>query len=185
MRRPVFKAATNHRGCFPRPDQVSVGLLGLRYFGRTSGYLRRRRTAPDEFCSSVSRSSPSRWSCERRFSNSRFSVVRRADRIRPICSCNRHNSSTDMLSKSNLWVIKWSRSRNRPQHADWTTSLAVFQAIPQGRELGRPPSTQPWQAHLADFLNVRLQAMKGCIAASALDQFVMRTILDQSSAING
>src|SRR3569833_664143 len=38
--RPVFKAATNLRGCLPRPDHVSE-VCGLRYLGKTLGYLRR------------------------------------------------------------------------------------------------------------------------------------------------
>lgn len=30
---PVLSAATSQRGCLPRPDQVSEGSLGFRYFG--------------------------------------------------------------------------------------------------------------------------------------------------------
>lgn len=30
---PAFSAATSQRGCLPRPDQVSPGAEGLRYFG--------------------------------------------------------------------------------------------------------------------------------------------------------
>src|ERR1700730_17364654 len=39
--RPDLMAATNQRGCFPRPDHVSDGDDRLRYFGKTLGYLRR------------------------------------------------------------------------------------------------------------------------------------------------
>ena len=44
--RPVFSAATNQRGCLPRPDQVSDGSRGFWYFGKTRGYLRRSRPSP-------------------------------------------------------------------------------------------------------------------------------------------
>jgi hypothetical protein len=34
---PDRSSATSHRGCFPRPAQVSPRLLGLRYLGKTLG----------------------------------------------------------------------------------------------------------------------------------------------------
>jgi hypothetical protein len=41
---PDWSAATNQGGCLPRPDQVSVGADGLKYLGRTFGYLRLGRS---------------------------------------------------------------------------------------------------------------------------------------------
>jgi hypothetical protein len=38
---PLPSCATSERGCLPRPDQVSDGMSGFRYLGRTVGYARR------------------------------------------------------------------------------------------------------------------------------------------------
>ena len=79
--RPVLRAAASQRGCLPRPDHVSDGSFGFRYFGNTRGYLRRSRGAPD--CASAGSSwcvSFSRRSCASRFSSSRFSDVKRTDK---------------------------------------------------------------------------------------------------------
>ena len=81
--RPALRAAVNHRGCFPRPDQVSYGGFEFRYLGNTGGYLRWGR-------SSDARSTPrlfvSMRSRANRFSSSRFSETRRADNIWLSCS---------------------------------------------------------------------------------------------------
>ena len=37
IRLPDLSCATTQRGCFPRPDQVSEGLSGFRYLGKTGG----------------------------------------------------------------------------------------------------------------------------------------------------
>jgi hypothetical protein len=37
IRLPDPNCATSQRGCLPRPDQVSEGRSGLRYFGETGG----------------------------------------------------------------------------------------------------------------------------------------------------
>src|SRR5215471_8977912 len=73
---PERSAATSHRGCLPRPDQVSVGTDGLKYFGITFGYLRLGRSA-----SGFGRALPTSpiglmlFNCARRFSNSIFSAA--------------------------------------------------------------------------------------------------------------
>jgi len=68
--RPVLRAAVSQRGCFPRPDHVSEGSFGFKYFGRTLGYFRRLR---DElFNDDFFAGSGSRRSCANRFSSSRF-----------------------------------------------------------------------------------------------------------------
>src|SRR5699024_8442168 len=38
---PFLRASLNQRGRLPRPDQVSVGLAGLKYFGGILPVLRR------------------------------------------------------------------------------------------------------------------------------------------------
>src|SRR5262249_13982998 len=81
---PVFIAATNHRGCFPLPDQVS-DVRGLRYFGPTRGYLRRALPFSDDEASLCLKSLPPP-STAKRFSSSRFSDVILADKISRICS---------------------------------------------------------------------------------------------------
>src|ERR1700683_4670422 len=43
--RPVLSAEVSQRGCLPRPDHVSDGSFGFRYFGNTVGYLRRSPAA--------------------------------------------------------------------------------------------------------------------------------------------
>jgi len=85
---PALRAAASQRGCFPRPDQVSEGSFGLRYFGNTRGYL---RLVDCSFADEVSlcadrRTSFSRRSCARRFSSSRLSEVKRTDKTRLISS---------------------------------------------------------------------------------------------------
>lgn len=64
---PDRSAATNQRGCLPRPDQVSDGADGLKYLGSTFGYLRLGR--------SVSPIGLMLFSCASRFSNSIFSAA--------------------------------------------------------------------------------------------------------------
>jgi hypothetical protein len=76
--RPDLRAAVNHLGCFPRPDQASYGGFEFRYFGNTCGYWRwgrssDARSVPRVFVSMRSRAS--------RFSSSRFSDTKRADNI--------------------------------------------------------------------------------------------------------
>src|ERR1700722_10126246 len=71
---PDRSAATSHRGCLPRPDHVSVGTNGLKYFGITFGYSRRGRSVLD----SVRPASPIcsfGFNRARRFSSSSFSAV--------------------------------------------------------------------------------------------------------------
>jgi hypothetical protein len=74
-----FSAALSQRDCFPRPDQVSEGSSGFRYFGNTRGYFRRSRGAPCGLSGSDWRISFSRRSWANRFSSSRFSDANRTD----------------------------------------------------------------------------------------------------------
>jgi hypothetical protein len=85
---PDLSCVCTQCGCFPRPDQVSAGLSGLRYFGWTFGYGRRaffwRSTRP------LSRA--------KRRSSSCFSASNFADRIGRISSCRLQSSSTDIIA---------------------------------------------------------------------------------------
>jgi hypothetical protein len=102
---PDPSAATSQRGCFPRPDQVSVGADGLQYFGRTFGYLRRGRSV---FCArrlSISPTGFMRFNCARRFSNSSFSVAIFSARICVISSYKSQSSSNSIASRSDFLSI--------------------------------------------------------------------------------
>src|SRR6516164_324053 len=98
---PDCSAATIHRGCLPRPDHVSVGEDGLKYFGKTFAYLRRGLSASDvadEFgliCSVG-------FNCARRFSSSSFSAVIFSERIFVSSSCKSHSSSKFIACRSSL-----------------------------------------------------------------------------------
>src|SRR3954470_23076547 len=48
---PDRSCAVNHRGCFPRPAQVSEGLWGFWYFGGSFWYERRERPDVVSLCS--------------------------------------------------------------------------------------------------------------------------------------
>src|ERR1700722_7887995 len=73
---PDWSAATSHRGCLPRPDHVSPGVDGLKYFGRTFGYLRRcGRSILDSAEVPISPICSTRFSRARRFSSSSFSAL--------------------------------------------------------------------------------------------------------------
>ena len=99
--RPALRAATSHRGCFPLPDQVSDGLSGLKYLGKTFGYLRRgARSAPDfklevPGCLMIS----TRFNWANRFSSSRFSA-------RILSDSNSVSSSWMCQSSSNSIVLR-------------------------------------------------------------------------------
>ena len=87
---PFLSSAPIQRGCLPRPDQVSDGRSGFRYFGCTFGYGRR-----DLLRRPLLR--PLSWA-KRRF-NSCFSASIFIDRIARIFSCKFQSSSTDMDSR--------------------------------------------------------------------------------------
>ena len=105
-RATVLRAAVSHRGCFPRPDQVSEGSFGFRYLANTLGYLRRSRGASWSDCSpppigaflSRDEAAPS-------LSSSRFSDVSLMERIALTSSCSCHISSMDMASRLNFLLI--------------------------------------------------------------------------------
>src|ERR1700752_193264 len=74
--RPDCSAATSHLGCLPRPDHVSAGADGLQYFGRIFGYFRLGCALLDSLeGDTMSLICSARFSCARRFSNSRFSTL--------------------------------------------------------------------------------------------------------------
>ena len=98
-----FMAATSQRGRLPRPDQVSE-VCGLRYFGNTFGYLRRGfwpsgRESPSWLVTTMLR-----LRIARRFSNSCFSALIRADKMRPILSWRSQRSSSGIDSNSNFFA---------------------------------------------------------------------------------
>jgi hypothetical protein len=101
---PDCSAVASHRGCLPRPDQVSSGADGLQYFGRTFGYLRRGGRSvcfsAKEFLASLIDSAL--VSIARRFSSSSFSTLIFSERSCVSCSCRSQSSSKSMPSKSNL-----------------------------------------------------------------------------------
>jgi hypothetical protein len=99
---PDWSAATNHLGRLPRPDHVSVGTSGLRYFGRTFGYLRRRRLPLAVSFISLVRCFGFSWA--RRFSSSSFSAVILSERILVSRSCKSQSSSKSIDSSSNLLI---------------------------------------------------------------------------------
>ena len=103
---PDRRAATNHRGCLPRPDHVSNGADGLKYFGKTLGYLRLGRSA--FCCSGRTGASPicsSRFNCARRCSSLRFSTRIFSARIFVSSSCRSQSSSKSIASRSNLRIV--------------------------------------------------------------------------------
>ena len=103
---PDRSAATNQRGCLPRPDQVSVGADGLKYFGRTFGYLRLGRSIFD--CARALSAPPIgliRFSCARRFSNSSFSVAIFSARTFVRSSYNSQSLSKSIASNSDFLSI--------------------------------------------------------------------------------
>jgi hypothetical protein len=103
---PERSAATNQRGCLPRPDQVSVGADGLKYFGSTFGYLRLGRSA-----SGFDRGLPASpiglmlFSCARRFSNSIFSAAIFSARTFVSSSYRSQSLSKSIVSKSDFLSI--------------------------------------------------------------------------------
>jgi hypothetical protein len=103
---PERSAATNQRGCLPRPDQVSVGADGLKYFGRTFGYLRRGRSAFD-FGGKLPASPIGLmlFSCARRFSNSIFSAAIFSARTFVSSSYRSQSLSKSIASKSDFLSI--------------------------------------------------------------------------------
>jgi len=100
---PDCSAATSHRGCLPRPDQVSVGADGLRYFGRTFGYLR-RGLSPSDCAPPASPILSVRFNCARRFSSSSFSAVIFSERTFVSISCKSQSSLKSIVSRSNLII---------------------------------------------------------------------------------
>jgi hypothetical protein len=101
---PDRSAATNQRGCLPRPDQVSVGADGLKYLGRTFGYLRLGRSAFD-FGGSPSPIGLMLFSCARRFSNSIFSAAIFSARTFVRSSYKCQSRSNCIVSKSDFLSI--------------------------------------------------------------------------------
>ena len=103
---PERSAATNQRGCLPRPDHVSVGADGLKYFGRTFGYLRRGRLASD-FGSGLAASpiGAMLFNCARRFSNSIFSAAIFSARTFVSSSYKSQSLSKSIASKSDFLSI--------------------------------------------------------------------------------
>ena len=87
---PFPSSAPIQRGCLPRPDQVSDGRSGFRYFGCTFGYGRRDLLMRPLLC-------PLSWA-KRRF-NFCFSAAIFIDRIARIFSCKFQSSSTDIDSR--------------------------------------------------------------------------------------
>lgn len=99
--RPDWSAAASHRGRLPRPDHVSSGAKGLKYLGRTSGYLRRGRLifgadpGATPICSV-------RFSCASRLSSSSFSMAIFSERIFVSSSCKSQSSSKSIPSRFNF-----------------------------------------------------------------------------------
>ena len=87
---PFLSSAPIQRGCLPRPDQVSDGRSGLRYFGCTFGYGRRDLLVRPPL-------RPLSWA--KRCINSCFSASIFIDRTARIFSCKFQSSSTDIDSR--------------------------------------------------------------------------------------
>jgi hypothetical protein len=111
---PDRSAATNQSGCLPRPDQVSVGADGLKYFGRTFGYLRLGRSVFD-FGRVLPASSVGlmRFSCARRFSNSIFSAAIFSARTLVRSSYRSQSLSKSIASNCDFLSIAPSHCANR------------------------------------------------------------------------
>src|SRR5437868_10104186 len=103
---PVFRAATSHLGCFPRPDHVSDGLRGLQYLGRTFGYLRRGvRLTDGRLTRAEGLIASTRFSRANRFSSSCFSAMILSDSISVSCSWISQSSSNSIAVRSGLRIV--------------------------------------------------------------------------------
>jgi hypothetical protein len=105
---PAFRAETNHRGCLPRPDQVSDGIEGFWYLGKTLGYLRRGRSrsiAPAFISRTTDFEALPRVSWTSRFSSCCFSATIRSDRTLLICSWRAQRSSRGIPSRSSCSIV--------------------------------------------------------------------------------
>jgi hypothetical protein len=131
---PDRSAATNQRGCLPRPDQVSVGADGLKYLGRTFGYLRLGRSAFD--LGGGLPASPNGlmlFSCARRFSNSIFSAAIFSARTFVRSSYKSQSLSKSIASKSDFLSVIPSHSMTdfggqptgvkRPASSEWKRKI--------------------------------------------------------------
>src|ERR1700752_859647 len=90
IRLPDFRCATSQRGCLPRPDHVSEGRSGFRYFGETGGYGRRSDTGFND----------NGVNTFRRFSSASRSALIFSCRSCATSKCSDHRSSLLILSSS-------------------------------------------------------------------------------------
>jgi len=124
---PDRSAATSQRGCLPRPDHVSVGADGLKYFGRTFGYLRLGRPAFD-----FSRALPASpvglmlFSCARRFSNSIFSAAIFSARTFVRSSYRSQSLSKSIASNSDFLSIAPSHCITDSGGSHWSKATGLL-----------------------------------------------------------